>query len=111
MRIIENPNPVSVHINTFTCDKCSCKFECTDDEIKHESYSDANGMLGGTHHWNHTTYIDCPNCGEKIVISRQSGYGSSMIDDCHIIEDYHIAQGNPDDPQMLDEIKNIINAK
>jgi membrane protease subunit (stomatin/prohibitin family) len=53
----------------------------------------------------------CPNCGEKIVISRQSGYGSSMIDDCHIIEDYHIAQGNPDDSQMLDEIKNIINAK
>ncbi len=90
MRIIENPNPVSVHINTFTCDKCSCKFECTDDEIKHESYSDANGRLGGTHHWSHTAYIDCPNCGEKIVISRQSGYDSSMIDDCHIIEDYNI---------------------
>lgn len=109
MRIIENPNPTPTFV--FTCDKCSCKFECTDNEIKHDSWNDAMGRIGGTHHWSTTTYINCPNCGEKIVISRKSGYGSSMINDCHITEDYHIAQGNPDDAQMLDEIKNIINAK
>lgn len=109
MRIIENPNPVPTHI--LTCEKCSCKFECTDNEIKHDNWSDADGRIGGTHHWSHTAYIDCPNCGEQIVISRKSGYGSSMIDDWHITEDYHIAQGNPDDPQIPEEIKNIINAK
>lgn len=111
MKIIENPNPVSVHINIFTCNKCSCKFECTDNEIKHDSWSDADGRLGGTHHWSSTSYVVCPNCGEKIVISRKSGYSSSMIDDYHVIEDYHIVQGNPDDPQIPEEIKNIINAK
>jgi predicted RNA-binding Zn-ribbon protein involved in translation (DUF1610 family) len=109
MRIIENPNPVPTFV--FTCPKCSCKFECTENEIKHKSCSDANGRLGGTHHWSTTTYINCPNCGEKIIISRQSGYGSSVIDDQHITENYHIAQGNPDDPQIPEEIKNIINAK
>lgn len=109
MRIIENPNPVPTHI--FTCENCSCKFECTDNEIKHDNWSDANGRIGGTHFWSSTSYVDCPNCGEKIIISRKSGYGSSMIDDWHITEDYHIVQGNPDDPQIPEEIKNIINAK
>lgn len=109
MRIIENPNPVSIHINTFTCNKCSCKFECTDNEIEHESYCDINGRLGGTHHWSQTSYINCPNCHEKIVISRQAGYGSSVIDDCHIIEDYQIGQDNPDNVDST--IKGIINTK
>ena len=109
MRIIENPNPVPTHI--FTCENCSCKFECTDNEIKHDNWSDANGRIGGTHFWSSTSYVDCPNCGEKIIISRKSGYGSSMIYDWYITEDYHIVQGNPDDPQIPEEIKNIINAK
>ncbi len=109
MKIIENPNPVSVHINTFTCNKCSCKFECTDNEIKIKHESDGDGIIGGTHHWSHTAYIDCPNCGERIVISRKSGYGSSMIDDYHVTEDYHIAQGNPDN--LYNTIKEIINTK
>ena len=110
MKIIENPNPVSVHINTFTCDKCSCKFECTDDEIKHESYSDANGRIGGTHFWSSTSYIDCPNCGERIVVARKSGYGSSVIGDQHVTEDWSlVAEGNPDN--VDNAIKEIINAK
>lgn len=109
MRIIENPNPVSIHIITFTCNKCSCKFECTDNEIEHETYCDINGRFGGTHHWSQTSYINCPNCGEKIVISRKAGYGSSMIDDCHITEDYQIEQDNPDN--VDNTIKEIINTK
>lgn len=99
MRIIENPNPVSVHINTYTCDKCSCKFECTDDEIKHDYWSDAAryGTIGGTHFWRSTSYVDCPNCGERIVVSRKYGYGSSVIGDQHVTEDWSlIAEGNPD---------------
>ena len=109
MRIIENPNPVPTHI--LTCEKCSCRFECTENEIKHDNYSDAMGRMGGTYHWSRTTYINCPNCGGEIVISRQSGYDSSEIDDYHVTEDYHIAQGNPDDTQIPDVIKNIIDAK
>lgn len=90
MRILENPNPVQVHLYTLTCQKCLCKFECTNNEIKHKSWSDANGRLGGTHHFSTMEYVNCPNCGEQITVSKQSGYSSSMIGDYHITENYHI---------------------
>lgn len=108
MNIIENPNPTPTRV--FTCGKCSCKFECRDSEIKHEHGSDANGRLGGTHHWSSTSYVNCPNCGERIVVARKSGYGSSVIDDQHVTEDWSvIEEGNTDD--LPDTIKGIINAK
>jgi hypothetical protein len=70
---------------------------------------DADGRLGGTHHWSSTSYVDCPNCGERIVVARKSGYGSSMIGDQHVTEDWSGIEGNPDD--LSDTIKNIINTK
>ena len=88
MRILENPNPVPTHI--LTCEKCSCKFEFTDKDVVVENWSDAHGRLGGTHNWSVTQYVTCPNCGEQITISRKAGYGSSMIGDQHITEDFQI---------------------
>ena len=90
MKILENPNPLPAHV--CRCKKCSCKFEYTDNDTVCSSWSDADGYIGGTHHWRTTKYVKCPNCGEEIIISRQSGYGSSMIDDQHITEDYHIEE-------------------
>ena len=88
MKILENPNPVPTHI--MTCEKCQCKFEYTNTEIKRNNWSDANGRIGGTHNWSTTEFINCPNCGEQITISRKSGYGSSMLGDQHITEDFHL---------------------
>ena len=88
MKILENPNPLPIHITT--CKKCQCKFEYSDIDIISKSDSDANGRLGGTYYWSVTKYIKCPNCGEQIIIEEKSGYGSSMIGDTHIIRDYHI---------------------
>ena len=89
MKILENPNPMSTHI--LVCEKCKCKFEFTSIDIIKDSWGDSNGRMGGgTHRWSTTKYIKCPNCGEKIILSKQSGYGSSMIGDHHITEDYHI---------------------
>lgn len=88
MKILENPNPVTSHI--LVCKDCSCKFEFTDKDIVVDNWSDSNGRLGGTHHWSTKSYVKCPNCDKEIVISRKSGYGSSMIGDQHITEDYHL---------------------
>lgn len=88
MKILENPNPVPSYV--CKCVKCSCKFEFTDRDIIVKNWNDANGRLGGTHYWSVTKYVNCPNCGEQVIISRKSGYGSSMIGDQHITEDYHI---------------------
>ena len=78
MRILENPNPLPIHITT--CKKCQCKFEYSDIDIISKSHSDANGRIGGTHYWSTVKYIKCPNCGEQIIIEEKSGYSSSVID-------------------------------
>lgn len=88
MKILENPNPVASHI--LVCKNCSCKFEFTDRDIKVDSWNDADGRIGGTHRWSTTSAVECPNCGKNILISRKAGYGSSMIGDQHITEDFHI---------------------
>ena len=88
MRILENPNPLPIHITT--CKKCQCKFEYSDIDIISKSHSDANGRIGGTHYWSTVKYIKCPNCGEQIIIEEKSGYSSSIIGDMHITRDYHI---------------------
>lgn len=108
MDIIENPNPAPTHV--LTCGKCSCKFGCRDCEIRHEHGSDANGRIGGTHRWSITSYVDCPNCGERIVVARKSGYGSSVIGDEHVTEDWSlVADASPDG--LPDATGDIVNAK
>lgn len=88
MKILENPNPVPTKV--CVCDKCSCKFEYKESEMKHEGWNDAYGRIGGMHHFSNTDYVECPNCGEKIVISRKSGYADSTIEGYHLTEDFHI---------------------
>ena len=88
MKIIDNPNPISTKV--ITCKECKCTFEYTDKDIVKENKSTANGRLGGRHYFQHIEYLECPNCKEKIVFIRKSGYGSSSLGDYHITEDYHI---------------------
>lgn len=88
MKILENPNPVASHI--LVCKNCSCKFEITDRDIKVDSWNDADGRIGGIHRWSTKSYVKCPNCDKEIIISKKAGYGSSMIGDQHITEDFHI---------------------
>jgi len=66
--------------------------------------ADGNDRWCGT--WFELADIDG---GERIVVVRKSGYGSSMIGDQHVTEDWSVIEGNPDD--LSDTIKNIINTK
>ena len=78
MKILENPNPIPSIIHT--CKKCGCKFEYTEIDIIKYSNSDANGRIGGTHHYCYQEYVNCPNCGEPYIIKKESGYTNSCIE-------------------------------
>ena len=87
MKILENPNPVPSMVHV--CEKCQCKFEYTDNDVKKQTNSDANGRIGGTHYYSHQESVDCPNCGETYIIKSESGYASSCIS--HHINEEEIA--------------------
>lgn len=94
MTILENPNPIPTHV--CRCKKCSCKFEYTENDIKRESWNDAEGRLGGVHQFSSTDYVNCPNCGERITIRRKAGYADSTIEGWHLTEDYDIEKESDD---------------
>ena len=87
MKILDNPNPLPCTLHE--CEKCHCKFEYTDIDVKKESWSDANGRIGGTHYYSHQESVDCPNCGATYIIKSESGYTDSCIH--HQINDEEIA--------------------
>ena len=87
MKILENPNPAKSKLHV--CEKCQCKFEFTERDVKVDVSSDANGRIGGTHYYCYQESVNCPNCGETYIIKSKSGYTSSCI--THQMDDEEIA--------------------
>lgn len=77
MKILENPNPAKSKVHV--CEKCYCKFEFTERDVKVDVSSDANGRIGGTHYYFRQVLVACPNCGKPYIIESKSGYTSSCI--------------------------------
>ena len=77
MKILENPNPAKSKVHV--CEKCQCKFEFTERDVKVDVSSDANGRIGGTHYCSLQSSVACPNCGEPYILERKSGYTNSCL--------------------------------
>ena len=77
MKILENPNPAKSKVHV--CEKCQCKFEFTEQDVKVDVSSDANGRIGGTHYYSRQVSVACPNCGEMYILESKSGYTNSRI--------------------------------
>ena len=67
MRIIENPNPVVETV--VTCKYCGCKYAYTKGDMKHESWF--NGVIGPGGYGYTKDWVECPNCGEKHIVSEE----------------------------------------
>lgn len=92
MRIIENPNPIEETV--VTCEKCGCKFAYTKGDMKHESWF--NGVLGPGCAGYRKDWVDCPNCGEKHMITDEYSSGYPSLD-------------KSDEEMIKVQVKNIMN--
>ncbi len=56
MKILENPNPAKSKVHV--CERCQCKFEFTERDVKVDVSSDANGRIGGTHYYSRQVLVE-----------------------------------------------------
>ena len=78
MKILENPNPVNSKVHV--CEKCQCKFEFTERDLRVSVNSDAECHIGGRHYYSLQVLVDCPNCGKPYIILNKDGYTNSRMD-------------------------------